>query len=271
LQELLNHPAVQSGIAPFLIALVVALMLQRIKLSGLSIIAGFAITVYLASDFTFMPFTSTRKLVLCGLIGAALAIPLGMIQARFIKFLVPALGASAVIWVSYRIIQQQETMMILQWGAASAAYIAILTWGMDQLNNEPLRASSAATALGIGSGAAALVGASALLGQFGLAIGSAAVAHLLILMLTRLNPSIGRTYTFPVALIAGLTGCLAVLSAKLPWYALLFLASVPYAARWVPLHGHSRFYKGTQLLILVFALAGIAVYFTWRSAGDVPF
>jgi hypothetical protein len=55
LQELLNHPAVQAGLAPFLVALITAELFQRMKLSGLAIIAGFAITVYLASNFTLEP------------------------------------------------------------------------------------------------------------------------------------------------------------------------------------------------------------------------
>src|ERR1017187_8372468 len=83
LQELLNHPAIQAGLAPFLVALITAELFQRIKLSGLAIIAGFAITVYLASDFTIEPFTASRKIILCGLIGAALGLLLSMLPLRW--------------------------------------------------------------------------------------------------------------------------------------------------------------------------------------------
>ncbi|MGC2048494.1 MAG: hypothetical protein WA635_07780, partial [Gallionella sp.] len=129
-----------------------------------------------------------------------------------------------------------------------------------------VRAASGQTA-----GAAALVGASALLGQFGLAIGSAATAHLLIQMFTNQTLSTGRIFTFPLALIAGLTGCIAVLSARLPWYALIILAGIPLAAWLVPLPGNSIRIQSLLLLMLTFAIAGGAVYLTWRSAGDVPF
>ena len=45
MQALLNHPAVQAGLAPFVVALIVAELLLRMRLSGLAIIAGFAVTV----------------------------------------------------------------------------------------------------------------------------------------------------------------------------------------------------------------------------------
>lgn len=272
LQELLNNPAVQAGLAPFLAALVTAELFQRPRLSGLAIIAGFAATVYLASDFNFYPLTASRKIVLSGLAGTILALLLGLLRTRWFGSLLPVLGGAAAIWTAQRILQQQEPQLVLQWGAACAVYVAILVWGMDKLlDQEPLRAASAGTALGIGTGAAALVGASALLGQFGLAIGSAAAAHLLIQMFTNQTLSTGRVFTFPLALITGLTGCIAVLSARLPWYALIILAGIPLAARLVPLPGKSIRTHSLQLLMLTFAIAGGAVYLTWRSAGDVPF
>jgi len=272
LQELLNHPAMQAGLAPFLAALVAAELFQRPRLSGLAIIAGFAATIYLASDFNFDPLTASRKIVLSGLAGTLLALLLGLLRSRWIGSLLPVIGGAAAIWTAQRILQQQDSPLALQWGAACAAYVAILVWGMDKLlEQEPLRAASAGTALGIGTGAAALVGASALLGQFGLALGSAAAAHLLIQMFTNQTLSTGRVFTFPLALIAGLVGCIAVLSARLPWYALIILAGIPLAARLVPLPGNSIRIQSLLLVLLTSALASGAIYLTWRVAGDVPF
>jgi hypothetical protein len=271
LQELLNHPAVQAGFAPFLVALITAELFQRIRLSGLAIIAGFAVTVYLASDFTIEPLTASRKIVLLGLIGAALGLLLSLLQTRWLAALLPLLGGAAAIWTAQRILQQQAPQIALLWGAGCAAYVAILVWGMDKLENEPLRAASAATALGMGTGGAALVGASALLGQFGLALGSAAAAYLLIHMLSNQGLPAGRVFTLPLALIAGLTGCVAVLSAKLPWYALPILAAIPLAAWLMPLPKQSPRIQSLLLTILSFVFAFGAIYVTWRVAGDVPF
>ena len=148
LQELLNNPAVQAGLAPFLVALITAVLFQRIKLSGLAIIAGFAVTIYLASDFTIAPLTAARKIVLLGLVSAALALLFHLIQLRQFGSLLPVLGGAACIWTVQRILQQQPLQPALLWGAGCAAYVAILVWGMDKLSDkEPLRAASAASAL----------------------------------------------------------------------------------------------------------------------------
>jgi hypothetical protein len=263
---------VQAGLVPFLAALVVAELLQRPRLSGLAIIAGFAATVYLASDFNFEPLTASRKIVLSGLAGTLLALLFDILRTRWFGSLLPVIGGAVAIWTAQRILQQQESPLVLQWAAACAAYVGILIWGMDKLlEKEPIRAPVAAVALGFGTGAAALVGASALLGQFGLALGSAAAAHLLIQTFTKQTLSTGRVFTFPLALIAGLTGCIAVLSARLPWYALIMLAAIPPATWLVPLPGNSIRIKSLLLLMLTLAFATGAVYLTWRSAGDVPF
>jgi hypothetical protein len=272
LQELLNHPAVQAGIAPFVVALITVELFRRIRLSGLAIIAGFAATIYLASDFSVEPLTAARKIVLLGLISALLALLLTLLQSRWFVWLLPVLGSAAAIWTVQRILQHQAPQVMLLWGAGCAAYVAILVWAMDTLSNqEPLRAASAATALGFGTGGAALVGASALLGQFGIALGSAAAAHLFIQMVSNKPLPTGRTFTLPLAVIAGLTGCLAVLSAQLPWYALPILAAIPVLAGFAPLPNRSLRIRSLLLCILTFALAGGAIYATWRVAGGVPF
>jgi hypothetical protein len=272
LQELLNNPAVQAGAAPFLAGLITAVLFRRIGLSGLAIIAGFAVTVYLASDFTIEPLTSVRKIVLLGLISAVLALLITLLNLRWFGSLLALLGGAAAIWTVQRILEQQATQTILLWGAGCAAYVAILVWSMDKLSDkEPLRAASAASALGIGTGGAALVGASALLGQFGLALGAAAGAHLLIQMIGNKPFPTGPTFTFPLAMISGLTGCVAVLGAQLPWYALPILAAIPFAAWFAPLPKLSVRMQSLLLSILTFAFAVGAIYVTWRVAGDVPF
>jgi hypothetical protein len=271
LRELLNHPAVQAGLAPFLVALFTAELLQRIRLSGLAIIAGFAITIYLASNFTTQPVSAPQKIVLLGWLSALLAMLLTLLHARWFSWLLPVLGSAAAIWTAQRVLQQQEPQTVLLWGAGCAAYVAVLVGIMDKLENDSLRAAGAATALGIGTGAAALVGASALLGQFGLALGSAAAAHLLIQMISNQPLPTGRTFTLPLALIAGLTGCVAVLNARLPWYALPILAAIPLVAWLMPLPRQSQRIQGLLLVMLTFAIAGGAIFVTWRVAGDVPF
>src|ERR1039457_4242748 len=112
LQELLNHPAIQAGLAPFLVALITAELFQRIKLSGLAVIAGFAVTVYLASDFTIEPLTAARKIVLLGLLSALLALLLTLLQSRWFSWLLPVLGGAVAIWTVQRVLQQQAPQVV---------------------------------------------------------------------------------------------------------------------------------------------------------------
>lgn len=270
MQELLNHPAIQAGLAPFLVALVTAELFQRLKMSGLAIIAGFAITIYLASDFSFEPLTATRKIVLLALCGTVLALPLGLLKERWVNLLLGVLGGTAAVWTMLRILQQQEGQTMLLWGAGCAAYSAILVWGMDRLEQQPLRAANAATALGMGTGGAALVAASGLLGQFGLALGAAAGAHLLIQMVSNAPLPAGRMFTLPLALIAALTGCMAVLSAQLVWYALPLLAAIPLLAALIPLPKQPVWIQSLLLGLATFGCAGGAIYLAWRVAGNIP-
>lgn len=270
MQELLNHPAVQAGLAPFLVALIIAELFQRLKLSGLAVIAGFAITVYLASDFSFAPLTAARKIVLLGLCSTLLALPLGLLKERWVTLLLGMLGAAAAVWTVLRILQQQEAQAMLLWGAGCAAYGAILVWGMDRLEQQPLRAANAGTALGLGTGGAALIAASGLLGQFGLALGAAAGAHLLIQMLSNASLPTGRVFTLPLALIAALTGCMAVLSAQLVWYALPLLAAIPLAAALIPLPKQPVWIQSLLLSLVTFGCAGGAIYLAWRVSGNIP-
>jgi len=270
MQELLNHPAVQGGLAPFVVALIVAELMQRLRLSGLAIIAGFAVTIYLASDFAIEPLTAARKIVLLGLLSAGLALPLTLLKAGWLRPLLAVAGGGAAVWVMLRILQQQETTHMLMWGAGCALYVGWLVFWFDELNDASLRAGSAGMALGLGSGAAALFGASALLGQFSLALGAAAGAYLLIQMLANSPLPCGRSYTLPLSLIAGLSGCLAVLTAELPWYALPVLAVIPVAAK-IPLPAKQALWLQSVLLSLVtLACAVGAVYLTWRVAGAPP-
>jgi len=77
-------------------------------------------------------------------------------------------------------------------------------------------------------------------------------------------------FTLPLAVIAGLTGCIAVLSAQLPWYALPILAIIPIVARLVPLPNQSVRIQSLVLALPTSAIAGGSIYVAWRAAGDLP-
>jgi len=270
LQAWLTHPAVQSGLAPFVVALIIAELLQRLRLSGLAITAAFAATVYLVSDFAFEPLTATRKIVLLGLASAALGLLALPVKNNWPRPILALAASGAVIWMAQRILQQQSSTDLLAWGAGLAAFAGWLALWNDLLHNDSVRASSAGLGLGIGVGGAALFAGSALLGQLSLAIGAAAGAYLLIQMLANSPLPGGRLLTLPLAVIPALCAALAALTTPLPWYVLPVIAVIPVAAQ-VPVPAKSATWLQCVLTSLATLLcAGIAIYLTWRVAGAPP-
>ena len=267
MQALLNNPVVQSGLAPFFAALITAELLQRLRLSGLAIIAGFAITVYLVSDFSLSPLTTTHKIIWLGIASSLIGVILGYFNWSVWRPIITVAAAVAAIWVSMRLLQQQPLGIAMQWGIGCALYLAWLAFWMDDLHADSVRAGSAGVALGLGSGVAVLFGGSALLGQFDLSVGAAAGAYLLIQMISNSRLPCGRSFTLPLSLIAGLTACFAVLTSQLPWYALLPLAAIPLVAK-IPVPEKRALWVQSLLLTLAtLACAAGAVYLTWRVAG----
>jgi hypothetical protein len=270
LQVLLDHPAVQGGLAPFVVALLTAILLRRLRLSGLAIIAGFAVTVYLVSGFAIEPLTSTRKIIWLGLASGLLSLPLSLTNRSSSRAVISVLAAAAAVWMSVRILQQHPIVEAVQWGMGVALYVGWLAYWMDGLHDSPVRAASAGMALGLGTGAAALIGASALLGLYGLSLGVAAAAYLLIMVISNRQLPCGRSLTLPIALIAGLVGCLAVLTAQLPWYALPVLAAIPLVGTLPVSVKMALKLQAALLSIATLACAASAVYLSWRINGAPP-
>lgn len=264
MHELFTHPAVQAGLIPFLVALAGAELFQRLRLSGLAIILGFAATVYFASDFGLEPLTATRKIVWLGIAASILALPLTLINWAHWRILLGALAAGASLWALLEPLQHRALADSLLWGAGSALYAAWLVFWFDTLRDKAVAAGSAGFAFGMGTGLAALLAGSALPGRFGLAVGAAAAAYLLIQLITNSRLPCGRSFTLPLALIAGLAGCLATLTGQQPWYTLPVLSLIPLAALVPVPEKWSVRMQTLALTLLTFACAAGAIYLTWK-------
>jgi hypothetical protein len=271
LQELLNHPAMQGGIAPFVTALIAAALLRRWQLSGLALIAGFLITAYMSGSLGLEPLTAIRKSILLGIAAAVLGVVLSKSSWRGMRATLAWAGGAAAIWAVLRILQQHnEFLTALPWGVGCAAYAGWLIFWTDNLRNQPVRAGSAGLALGLGTGLAALLGSSALLGLLGLALGAASWAFLLLQVASARPLPCGRSFTLPLSLLAALVGCLGVLTAELPWYVLLVLAAIPIAAQ-IPAPQKSSLWLQSLLLSAATLVCAVgAVYLTWRVTGLPP-
>jgi len=231
--DFLGNPAVQGGVAPFVAGLVAAIVLARFKLAGLAVVAGFCACAYLLNGLAFVPLNATRKIILVTLAAAAIGVILdGTARSSRRAGIALALGfGAAAIWVFWSVLSQRPLQEAAVMGAVAAIAVAATVWLNHALADSPVRAGAAALGLGVGAGIAAILGASATYGLYGIAIGAGAGAFLLVQMLTNRKTAAGATLTLPAAVGAALFAAGAVLLAKLAWYALVPLVLVPLAAR----------------------------------------
>jgi hypothetical protein len=268
--DLLNHPAVQGGVAPFVAALIVALILGRVRLGGLAVAAAFCTAVYLISGFGFTPLTATRKIVLLALAAPVIGI---MVDFAFkptrLGTAILALAAGVVtLWVFWPILQQKDLKMVLMLGGGSALFVAWLVgFSQSLLSEHPIRAGAAGLGLGLGVGVSAVLGASALYGQYGISLGAAAGAFLLPQMVGGKKYEAGATFMLPLALTGGLLAAASLILAQLPWYSLLALAFIPFAARLPAPEKSPLWIQAVAVSAYTLAVAAAAIALTWQSTG----
>lgn len=240
---LFDHPAVQAGIAPFLVALATAWPLSRTRLLGLATGAAFTIAVALTVGFSFLASTSLQKLVVVEMLLIALIAPLELLAVRIASVrlrmgLAGAAGLSAV-WVAWRVLKQQELATALLAGASAVFFVAALAYTAGAAEEDTAPSSASALVLALGSGALALAGASALLAQLGIATAAGAGAAWLAQALRQKSAPPGHTLALPAHVAAGLVGTLAVTTGSLPWYGLLPMLAVPACARIKSMQGRA--------------------------------
>ncbi|TAJ78729.1 MAG: hypothetical protein EPO42_07595 [Gallionellaceae bacterium] len=264
MQDLLHHPAVQAGLIPFLVALVTAELFLRLRLSGLAVIAGFAATVYLASDFGFEPLTQAHKIVWLGIAAAALAIPLTLLTWAHWRMLLTALTSSATLWVMWDGLQQHTPADAMLQGAGGALYVGWLVFWFDGLRDKPVAAGSAGIALGLGAGITTLLITASLLAQFSLAVGAASAAYLALQIVSNGSLPCGRSFTLPLSVIAGLASCIAIFDAHQPWYILPVLGLIPIAALIPAPEKWGVRLRSLTLSSATLSCAAGAAYLTWH-------
>jgi hypothetical protein len=274
MSDLLANPAIQSGIIPFLVALIAAFALRRIGWvwSGLGFAIAYYTSVYFAAGFQFTPLTSTRKILLLGIAAVILGLAVDLLKQkpRFIPVATFIIGAAAVSWVIWPAAARQEGGNFWIMLLASLAYCGWITASTESLRNKTDQSAMVALTLGLGTGISALLGASALLGQLGIAIGAIGGAYLLLQLFKQdMNP--GSNFAFPTGMLSGLLGVGAIVYASLPWYSLLPLALIPVAANF-PVRGElSKFKKLLLLALYTSPLSITAIIITRSTSGETVF
>lgn len=268
MQEFLAHPAVQAGVAPFAAAFVVALLLRPLKLAGLAIACGFATAVFLIAGFEFTPLSTTRKIMLVGLAAAPFGLLLDLVVKRTVSAAITAAVVAAAVtpWVFFTVLRQKEPALMATLGAGTALCCAWLAGFMVSVRADGVRAGAASMALGVGVGVAAVLGASASFGQYGIALGVSGGAFLLSLCLMGPKTSGGSALGLATAMIGGLLASGTLVLASLPWVSLALLALVPLTVR-LPLPEKANVWI-KSILAGVYACvpAAAACFLAWQGA-----
>ena len=276
MESFLNRPEFQSAVIPFTIALLVYAGLRKFTAVAwiIALLAAFLTSVWLINGFTITPLTGTRKiilLVLGSLVFAVLA-PLLIRQIKLQRAVAPILTILALLWIFWRVVARMEFSGILLFLAGGLALTLWLAWAFERIARDDARLHGAGFGLLLGTGLSATAGASALLGQLALAlaaaIGGMLLAWVLLGKAARSGGSNNTISTLPYVLAATLLGLAAVIFARLPWYALIPLASIPLAAGLVTLKPDSRF-----LTALLYSLPGLVIalataFWVWQAGAS---
>lgn len=268
MDDFLSHPVVHGGVAPFALALLITVSLQRFRLAGLSVLAAFLACMYLVSGLQLSPLTATRKIWLVGIVGAAAGVvcDLALRHARLAAPLA-VMAAAAAAWTFWSVLQHKPIQTAWLLGGVAVVCTGFLVWtSLHWLIDDPIRLSAAGLGLGLGVGIAAIFSASATYGLYGIALGAGAGGFLLPQMIGGRKWFAGVSFALTLMLLGGLVGAGAMILAELPWYSLLVLALAPLAVR-AP--GPERGPIWIQALVFSsysFVVAAVACYLAWPAA-----
>lgn len=275
MNDLLNHPAVQAGVIPFLVGLAGAFALARTRFLAAVPWAAFIAVVALVLGFSLEPMTAVRKLVVIGLAGGVVALVLEASPLRptspLVRAALAALAAAASLWMLSRVLGQREGGAL--WGAAAgvALYGAAVTASLLWLAGDTLRSSVAMTVVGVASGALALLSASASMAQIGIALGAASGALVLTALLRGRRAAPGWFLALPVSLVCGAIGTGSAMTGDGPWLALLPVPLIAVAARLARVADDRPVWVAAVVSGLAALVpAGLAVALAWLRIGAPP-
>jgi hypothetical protein len=229
----LGHPAVQGGVLPFMVSLIVASVLARTRFVAWSQVAGVLACATLAVGWSFEALTSTRKLMLIVATTAVLvaAIEISRRYARAVTAMSVAFVALAAVWMLWRLLAQKDTPALVLSAALALAYVAALVGATLRVSRDPVQGAVSGAAIGFATGVAAVLGASAVLGMLGIAAGVSAAATLVAWLALGDRAAPLRTIAFPATAGAALVGAAAVSTAQLRALCLVPLLFVPPLVR----------------------------------------
>ena len=253
MDDLLQHPAVQAGVAPLLVGLVVAAALWRTRFAWFALVAAYATAVMLSTGLALQPLTAGRKVTLAVLVAPFIgaAVDAWPRPPRWLWAALPLACGLLTWWVFASLLAQREGSDRVLVSLGLLLFVAALAALILRLRDDGVAGAAAGVAGALAVGVAALLSAS--IGYFvgGIAMAAGAGALLALQFVLNRAQTPGHTGTLPLALALGLFATASVLLAQLPWFVLPLLALVPWAA-------YAGSTRGGTLRARVFIAGGLA-------------
>jgi hypothetical protein len=269
LTDWLHDPFVQSGAVPFLAGLVTAAVLRPVRLGGLAAGAGFLAAVWLIGNFAWDPLTAGRRLVVAGMAAMALGALIDLATVRLgntARVVLGLVSGAAAVWMLWAVLMQRPPAMALGLGAGAFALVAWVASAALASGGDPVRAGAAGVAMGVGSGVAAMLGGSALFAQYGIALGAASGAFLLVVTLAGGRTTACVALALTAAVVAGLVIVGSAVLAHLSWLSVAAFALVPAALRLPLPAGMNAWLRAVLALTYACVPAGLACAVAWWAS-----
>ena len=268
MQPWLDHPAVQAGAAPLVVALLVAGVLSRTRWAWLGIVAGYASMIALSSGFSFSPLTATRKVMLLGMLAPWVGIGADLLlkPARWPALALAAVAGALGVWVFASVLQQRGGTAAFGAAAGIVVFVAVLVYTTLRLRDDGLRTGAAGLGLGLATGVAGVLSASIGYLLAGISMAAAAFALLLVQVVASRSIVPGFLGALPIGLLAALFAAGTTLLAELEWYVLPLLVLIPLAAD-LPAPGRAPpIVRATVLAAYAVVAAAIPILAAWYAA-----
>jgi hypothetical protein len=232
MSALFEDPMVQAGLAPFLVALVLALLVVRVRLPGLpglALVAAMITTLWLTTGIGFTPLSASRKVVLVVLLAPMIGLVLDLTGQRHRLWLpaVAVLLGGASLWVFQSLLVQLDGAAGWWQGGGVALFVALMTGLTLRLRDDGPAAAAAALGLGLAVGVGALSSASIGTLMNGMALAAGGGALLLVQFLLAARLATGWTAALTTAAGAALFAAGTVMLAEGRALTLALLLLVP--------------------------------------------
>jgi len=282
----LDHPAVQGGVVPLLLALAIAAIMAatgrvgRTPVAWVAVVAGYLASTWLAAGIAFTPLTAGRKIVLVVLVATIVGIAVDLARdlapadstAVWRRLDIPfaLIAGVAAAWTFLSIIRQREGAQAAGLAIGLAVHAATQCWLVMRSRHDGIRTGAIGVGLGVATGVCAVLSASVGFLMAGVAIGAGAGALLLVQVLGRRHLPAGYTGSLAIALPCALFAQGSVLLAEMPWYVLPLLLVVPAGTALVDPKRFRPMGRASVLVGVTLVLALVPIAAAWYAARGSP-